>query len=95
MTVDVAESVDTDLVKQLREYRPSDEWGPVHHMICTTAAEEIERLRADVGGYGSAFETQHEEIERLMDVVRQVRGPGSKTWNEQTEALIDGETIPA
>ncbi|WP_454798609.1 hypothetical protein [Novosphingobium lindaniclasticum] len=39
------ETTQSDLVERLREYRPRDEWGDgVHHVICTEAADEIERL---------------------------------------------------
>ena len=38
--------------------------------VCLDAADEIERLRSEVDGYASAFETQDEEIERLLAELR-------------------------
>lgn len=36
-----------ELVKRLRSYRPTNEWGDgVHHVICTEAAARIEALES-------------------------------------------------
>lgn len=44
-----------DVVKRLQKYRPSGEWGPVHHVICTEAADVIGRLRKDISRYKLAL----------------------------------------
>ena len=49
-----------------------------HHLaVCyelfQKQADEIERLRSEVDGYRSGFDTQHEEIERLRKELRQIK----------------------
>ena len=76
-------AVADDIVKRLR--RISSQPLTEHANIIAHAADEIERLRADVDGYASAFDVQDEEIERLRKALRDIADlPAGAPTNDST-----------